>query len=104
MPPIVHTIESAPFAENSYLLRRPDRTDALVIDPGFEPDRIIDSLSQHRLTLAAILNTHGHVDHIAGNAALKKAFPAIPLLIGVGDAAMLTDPWQNLSAPFGMSI
>jgi glyoxylase-like metal-dependent hydrolase (beta-lactamase superfamily II) len=51
-----------------------------------------------------ILNTHGHVDHIAGNAALKRAFPDAPLLIGAGDAAMLTDPMLNLSGLSGVAV
>ncbi len=54
--------------------------------------------------VAAILNTHGHADHIAGNAALKQAFPNAPVIIGSGDAIMLTDAEANLSAPFGMAI
>jgi glyoxylase-like metal-dependent hydrolase (beta-lactamase superfamily II) len=104
MPLIVHTIESAPFAENTYIARRSDRSDAIIFDPGFEPVRILDYLAEHNLSVAAILNTHGHVDHIAGNAAMKERFPDVPLVIGTGDAAMLTDPWLNMSAQFGMSI
>jgi glyoxylase-like metal-dependent hydrolase (beta-lactamase superfamily II) len=101
---VVHTVESAPFAENSYIAHYRGAAEAVVIDPGFEPEPIIAYLSKQGLKLAAILNTHGHVDHIAGNAAIKEAFPDAPLVIGVGDAAMLTDPWLNLSGPFGMSI
>jgi len=101
---LVHTVESAPFAENSYIAHPRGASEAVVIDPGFEPEPIIEYLSKEGLKLAAILNTHGHVDHIAGNGAIKEAFPDAPLVIGVGDAAMLTDPWLNLSGPFGMSI
>lgn len=101
---IVHTVESAPFAENSYIVHRPNSAEAVVIDPGFEPEPILAYLAENNLTLAAILNTHGHVDHIAGNAAMKQAFPDAPLVIGKGDADMLTDPWLNMSAPFGLSI
>jgi glyoxylase-like metal-dependent hydrolase (beta-lactamase superfamily II) len=101
---LVHTVESAPFAENSYIAHHRGASEAVVIDPGFEPEPIIEYLSKQGLKLAAILNTHGHVDHIAGNGAIKEAFPEAPLVIGVGDAAMLTDPWLNLSGPFGMSI
>lgn len=100
----VHVVESMPFAENSYIAHLPDRTDALVIDPGFEPDRILDYLRDRGLTAAAILNTHGHVDHIAGNAALKRAFPDAPLAIGHGDAAMLTDAMLNMSGVFGVPV
>jgi glyoxylase-like metal-dependent hydrolase (beta-lactamase superfamily II) len=101
---IVHAIESAPFAENSYVAHRSDRSDAVVVDPGFQPELIVNYLAERTLTLAAILNTHGHVDHIAGNAAMKAAFPNAPLVIGAGDAAMLTDAWLNMSATFGLPV
>src|SRR5438874_10804965 len=97
-------IESTPFAENTYIAWRPERTDAIVIDPGFEPDAVIDRMRADGLTPAVILNTHGHVDHIAGNVALKAAFPDALLVIGAGDAAMLTDPMLNLSGLAGAAI
>jgi glyoxylase-like metal-dependent hydrolase (beta-lactamase superfamily II) len=98
------TVESMPFAENTYIVWRPGRADAVVIDPGFEPEPVLEHLADEGLTAALILNTHGHVDHIAGNADLKRAFPAAPLVIGAGDAAMLTDPMRNLSGLAGESI
>jgi hydroxyacylglutathione hydrolase len=54
--------------------------------------------------LAAILNTHGHADHIAGNEAVKQRYPDAPLIIGHLDADKLTDPIGNLSAGFGMPM
>jgi glyoxylase-like metal-dependent hydrolase (beta-lactamase superfamily II) len=104
MPITIVTLESQPFAENSYVLHVPGRADAVVVDPGFEPDLVFEYLDDHGLSLAAILNTHGHVDHIAGNAAMKKAFPDASIAIGRGDANMLTDAMANLSGPFGMPI
>jgi glyoxylase-like metal-dependent hydrolase (beta-lactamase superfamily II) len=76
----------------------------LVFDPGLEPSLILEYLHERNLNVAAILNTHGHGDHIAGNADLKQAFPTAPLMIGKGDAPLLTDPWANMSAPFGFDI
>lgn len=76
----------------------------MVVDPGFEPEAILLELRQRNLQLAAILNTHGHVDHIAGNRAIKQAFPDAPLVIGTNDAPMLTDPQLNLSANWGFNI
>jgi glyoxylase-like metal-dependent hydrolase (beta-lactamase superfamily II) len=100
----VRTIVSQPFEENTYVVWCEGRGDALVIDPGLEPDLILDFLRESGLTAAALLNTHGHADHIGGNEALKHAFPEAPLLIGAGDAVMLGDADLNLSGPFGLPI
>ncbi len=95
------TIISSEFQENSYLAHLEGRNDCLVIDPGLEPERILAHLDEARLTPVAILNTHGHMDHIAGNAALKARYPDCPLLIGVDEAYKLTDTNHNLSELFG---
>jgi hydroxyacylglutathione hydrolase len=101
---LLHTIVSMPFEENTYVAWQPGQREALVFDPGLEPEPILAFLAENGLDAAAILNTHGHADHIAGNDALKQAFPAAPLIIGVDDAPMLTDADANLSAPFGMPV
>jgi glyoxylase-like metal-dependent hydrolase (beta-lactamase superfamily II) len=100
----IHTIVSVPFDENSYVVWRAGRSDVLVIDPGLEPELILDFLRERGFTPAAILNTHGHADHIGGNRALKETFPDAPLLIGANEARLLTDANANLSAPFGMPV
>jgi glyoxylase-like metal-dependent hydrolase (beta-lactamase superfamily II) len=93
-----------PFQENTYVVWQPGGPDAVVIDPGLEPDLLLDFLGEQGLAAALILNTHGHVDHIGGNEALKRAFPQAPLVIGAGDADMLTDPAANLSAFLGAPV
>jgi glyoxylase-like metal-dependent hydrolase (beta-lactamase superfamily II) len=100
----IEPIESAPFAQFAYLLWRDDRDDALVVDPGFDTDTILNTLDREARALAAILNTHGHVDHIAGNARLKEVFPDVPLIIGRNEARLLVDAQANMSAQFGLPI
>jgi hydroxyacylglutathione hydrolase len=100
----IESVESKPFAQISYILWRQGRHDALVIDPGFDPDSILAILAANGRRPAAILNTHGHADHIAGNEAMKEAFPDAPLIIGRNEAFLLRDPEANLSAPFGLPI
>lgn len=104
MPLRIQTIVSSPFDENSYVAWLEGSSEAVVVDPGFEPDLILDFCAERKLTLAAILNTHGHADHIAGNAEMKRAFPAAPLVIGVNDAPLLTDPALNVSRMFGYDL
>jgi glyoxylase-like metal-dependent hydrolase (beta-lactamase superfamily II) len=102
--PQVRTVVSAPFEENTYLVWLPGSRGAIVFDPGLEPEMILDVLHNEGLTAAALLNTHGHADHIGGNAALKDAFPQAPLVIGVHEQHLLTDADANLSAAFGLPI
>jgi glyoxylase-like metal-dependent hydrolase (beta-lactamase superfamily II) len=100
----VQVVVSDLFAENTYVVHLPGQSDCLVVDPGLNPERILEVLDEKGLAVAAILITHGHADHIAGNAALKQGFPLAPLIIGRGDAAKLVDPELNLSAPFGFAV
>jgi len=101
---MVHAVVSRPFSENTYLAYLSGRSECVVIDPGFEPQLILDEIANRRLTPQAILCTHGHLDHIAGNEALKRCWPNIPLVIGRGDAYKLTDANANLSLPYGFEV
>jgi glyoxylase-like metal-dependent hydrolase (beta-lactamase superfamily II) len=101
---IIQVVVSEMFAENTYVAYLEGRHDCVVFDPGFDADRIIGHLQQRQLTPAAILNTHGHADHIAGNAALKGRYPDCPLVIGHREASKLTDSMQNLSGTYGIGL
>jgi glyoxylase-like metal-dependent hydrolase (beta-lactamase superfamily II) len=102
--PQILTIVSQPFSQNSYVAWLAGRSDCIVIDPGFEPGKIVSAIQQNGLTPAVFLITHGHSDHIGGNAALKQRWPECPIVIGVNEAEKLTDSSKNLSAQFGIPL
>lgn len=82
---------------NCYLAWCPENKEALVIDPGFEPQRVLREIETLGLIVKYIVNTHGHMDHIGGNQELHSALGA-PIAIGDEDAFMLTDARYNLSS------
>lgn len=100
----VGRVVSMPFDENTYIAYFAGQRECIVFDPGLEPRLIIDFLAERSLQPVAILCTHGHCDHIAGNTTLKQRWPNCPILIGALDAPKLTDPELNLSAPFGLPM
>ena len=102
--PIVRVVTSSLFEENAYFVSLAQDGDCIVVDPGLDADQIVETLQAAGLNPVAILNTHGHGDHIAGNELLKQTWPDAPLIIGAGDAWKLTDPAGNLSAGFGMPM
>lgn len=97
-------IVSSPFGENCFIAHLLGRNECLVVDPGMEPDRIISYMDRNKLVPAAILVTHGHIDHIAGNEHLKSHWPTAKLVIGKRESAKLTDAELNLSADFGLPV
>ena len=46
----IESVESQPFAENSYIIWRAGRDDAVVIDPGFDTESILERLKTPRIT------------------------------------------------------
>ena len=62
--------------------------EALVFDPGGNPQEVVDYLKTHGLTLTGIFNTHLHFDHTYGNASLSRATGA-PVKASERDSYML---------------
>jgi glyoxylase-like metal-dependent hydrolase (beta-lactamase superfamily II) len=73
---------------NCYLVYCQDTLECAVIDPGAEPDKIFRLIGHLGLKPTALINTHGHVDHIGANRDIKDKFD-IPLYLHEADLPML---------------
>ncbi|MGH2483485.1 MAG: MBL fold metallo-hydrolase [Candidatus Limnocylindria bacterium] len=79
-----------PWETNAYLVWDGRSDEALVIDPGMNAaDALVARAADIGLRIHLIANSHGHIDHIFDNAALKRASGA-PLAIHPDDAYRLS--------------
>ena len=99
----IDTFVTGPLEVNTYVLRSAGQ--CCVVDPGsMTADRFTRFLTDERIDVSRIWLTHGHGDHIAGVGQLKRAYPGAIVTAPEGDAKMLQDPIQNLSAAFGLDL
>jgi glyoxylase-like metal-dependent hydrolase (beta-lactamase superfamily II) len=85
------------ISTNCYLMH--NRREAVVFDPGGEPDEVLAYLESNKLKLTHIFNTHLHFDHILGNAPLSSATWAPVLANKRDDYLVSTD---RATAAFGV--
>ena len=76
---------------NCYLLWNDGAKEALVIDPGDEPEAIIGAIAERGLVPVGILLTHGHVDHIRGVSDVSAKY-GVPVWIHEADRALYANP------------
>jgi hydroxyacylglutathione hydrolase len=92
------------FAANCYIVASGPGQECLIIDPGQDAEAGIDEIiSKYRLRPAAVLATHGHVDHIWSVAPVCDA-TGIPAYIHPADRALLSDPARGLSLMAGQQL
>ncbi len=96
----VKQMQVGQMAVFAYLVGDPITGDALVIDPADDVKRIIAEAKKNNLRINYIINTHGHVDHIGGNAEMQKATGA-KIVVHEDDAIMLTSTPAMMLRMFG---
>ena len=67
----LHQVEVGHMAVFAYILGDPETGEGLVIDPAAHVDGIIGEARENNIRIKYIVNTHGHVDHMTGNAEMK---------------------------------
>lgn len=66
-----------PFSENTFIVYD-ETNECVIVDPGctnaVEEDRLFGFIDSHQLKPLMVINTHGHVDHVVGNNAVKRRY------------------------------
>ena len=99
----VRTFTVGPVQENCHIARRDGAREAIVVDPGDEPERLLGAIAALELDVAAILLTHTHFDHVGAVAPVAEATGAevwcpeieVPVLADI----MRYVPWDGFG-PF----
>ncbi len=64
------------FQENCFIAGCAETKEAMIVDPGDEPERILAALKRDNLTAKLIVVTHEHIDHIGAVEAVREATKA----------------------------
>jgi len=92
------------FAANCYVIAPAAGEQCVIIDPGQDAERGIEEvLAAHRLSPAAVLLTHGHLDHVWSVAPVCGA-RGIPAYIHPADRVLLSDPAKGFPLGVGQQL
>jgi hydroxyacylglutathione hydrolase len=92
------------FAANCYIVATAPGEQCVIIDPGQDAEPGIEEIvAEHRLRPAAVLLTHGHIDHVWSVAPVCDARD-IPAYIHPADRALLSDPAKGFSLGIGQEL
>jgi len=70
----VTKIVVGPLQTNCFIINCIETSEAVIIDPGGDAEKIIETVENHDLNPVLIVSTHGHIDHVAAVSELKDYF------------------------------
>ncbi len=92
-----------PVATNAYLVGESKTQKAVVIDPAWDGELILEEANRHHWVIEQIWLTHAHFDHIGGIAGMVKQLkPAPPIALHPADLPLYTA--QGGAPLFGMHL
>ncbi|MFH1428255.1 MAG: MBL fold metallo-hydrolase [Candidatus Margulisiibacteriota bacterium] len=85
---------------NCYIVADEVSKDAMIIDPGAQPERILPIIERKQFKVLYIINTHGHYDHVGANGPVQEATGA-PILMHHEDIPVLEvmRSWGRVDSP-----
>ena len=99
---MIRRLTVGPVEANCYIISDDVNGKAVVIDPGGDGERILAELGSLNLSVEAIVNTHGHFDHIGANGLIVERTGA-PLMIHEAGLSFLRSASEN-AAFYGLKI
>jgi hydroxyacylglutathione hydrolase len=97
----VRAFTVGPVQENCYIVRANDQaSSAVIVDPGEEPQRLLDAIDALGVKVEAILITHCHFDHIGAVAPIAHATGA-PVYCPTIERPLLADVMSWVPPGFG---
>lgn len=91
----MQSVTAAAFGTNCYVVAPATGEECLIVDPGIGvEERVRQILTDHRLRPAAVLLTHGHLDHVY--AVTPLCSPGVAAYIHPDDRYRLVDPLAQL--------
>ena len=88
------------FAENCWIVGSKRSGEAIVIDPGDQPDEILALARDMGVTIKTIANSHAHIDHILGARGIKDA-TGCAFLLHQGDLELARNAGQHAAMMLG---
>jgi hydroxyacylglutathione hydrolase len=89
------------FQSNCYIVSCPETKDAVIVDAGDEAHRILETVSALGVNVTAVINTHAHLDHVAGLPGVVDAL-GVPVWMHRADMSVY-ESLEQQAAMFGLT-
>lgn len=89
---------------NSFVVATGPGQECVIVDLPPEPEAVVELVRKHDLRVAAVIATHGHIDHVGGmGTGVRDLNAEAPVHIHDDDLHMLLDP-VGVSGPLGAML
>ena len=94
----IHTLPLGAYQTNCYIVHEETSKTCAIIDPGYEPEKVLAYCNRLGLSVDAVLLTHGHFDHVGAVEAIVKATNC-KLWMSQGDYTQFKSPESDFFYP-----
>ena len=89
---------------NTYIVYDKKTKEAMLIDPAYDSNKIINCINENKLNLKYILYTHCHADHIGAISDIKRKFKNAKIIGSLTESKNINNPQITQEAIFGLDL